>query len=44
MSDFCSNLYTDYIKDENNKLINYDNNIENVLKERMDSLGKLEKI
>ena len=41
VSDFHSNLYIDYINDEKNKLKNYDNNIENVLKCRMNSHEEL---
>ena len=41
VGDLHSNLYIDYINDENNKLSNYENDIENVLKERMNSKEKL---
>ena len=41
VGDLHSNLYIDYINDEKNKLSNYENDIENVLKERMNSKEKL---
>ena len=43
VADLCSKLYLDYINDEKNKLINYEN-IEGILKERMNSKEKLEVI
>ena len=42
IADLYSKLYIDYINDEKNKLSYYDNNIENVLKDRMKSKGKLD--
>jgi len=44
VSDLFSKLYLNYINDEKNKLANYDNNIENALKERMNSHEKLDAI
>ena len=43
VSDLCSKLYLDYVNDDKNKLINYEN-IEGILKERMNSKEKLEVI
>ena len=43
-SDLHSNLYIDYINDEKNKINNYDNNIESVLKKRMNSKEDLNTI
>ena len=43
VSDLCSKLYLDYVNDDKNKLINYEN-IEGILKERMNSKEKLETI
>ena len=44
VSDLFSKLYLDYVNDEKNKLVNYENNIENALKERMNSKEKLDTI
>ena len=44
VSDLYSKLYLDYVNDEKNKMINYENNIDNVLKERMNSKEKMETI
>ena len=43
VSDLCSKLYLDYINDEKNKLINFEN-MEGILKERMNSKEKLDVI
>ena len=42
VSDLFSKLFLDYINDEKNKMINYDNNIENVLKERINNKEKVD--
>ena len=44
VSDLYSKLYLDYVHNEKNKMVNYENNIENVLKERMNSKEKLDTI
>ena len=44
VSDLHSHFYIEYIKDEKNKLNNFDNNIENVLKKRMNSKEELSTI
>ena len=44
IADLKSKLYIEYINDEKNKISNYDNNIENVLKNRMNNLEVLNEI
>ena len=44
IADLKSKIYIEYINDEKNKISNYDNNIENVLKNRMNSLEVLNEI
>ena len=41
VADLSSDLYMQYINDEKNKLTNYENNIENALKQRMNSKEQL---
>ena len=40
VADLVSNLYIEYIKDDKNKIKNYENNIENAIKQRLNELNK----
>ena len=40
VADLVSNLYIDYINDDKNKIKNYENNIENAIKQRSNELNK----